>query len=125
MIVPPTGSDRRATARRRTCLGADIHVAAFLSETACRLRDVSLDGARIVVAADAILPAVFDLAIPYRNEMRRARLVWRDGIHAGLRFITGIDAAEQGSADGTRRQVDPESGRTGVVDTPDCPDRLH
>ena len=47
--------DRRRTARRRVCLGGRVRVAAFLPELDCTVRDVSLDGAGIRVAAETIL----------------------------------------------------------------------
>ncbi|GJE62645.1 PilZ domain-containing protein [Methylobacterium trifolii] len=78
--------ERRETARRRACLGATIRVAAFLPERGCYLRNLSLDGAKLVVPEAVTLPPVFDLVVTSRQETRRARLVWRRGGEAGIRF---------------------------------------
>lgn len=84
--------DRRRTARRRVCLGGRLRVAAFLPDLDCTVRDVSLDGARIRVPADAALPDCIELFIPCRGETRRAFIAWRAGESVGLGF------AETGAA---------------------------
>jgi hypothetical protein len=86
--------DRRRTARRRVCLGGRVRVAAFLPELDCTVRDVSLDGARIRVDAETILPDCFDLFIPCRNETRRVFVAWRSGAAVGL----GFDVTQAASA---------------------------
>ena len=87
-------SERRRTARRRVCLGGRVRVAAFLPEIDCTVRDVSLEGARIRVRADSVLPDRFDLFIPCRNETRRACVAWRSGAVIGLAFEGGLAAPE-------------------------------
>ena len=84
--------DRRRTARRRVCLGGRLRVAAFLPDLNCTVRDVSLDGARIRVPADAALPDCIELFIPCRGETRRAFIAWRAGESVGL------GSAETGAA---------------------------
>lgn len=111
-------TERRHSDRRRACFGATLRVAAFLPEIECRLRDHSLTGARIVVAADVPLPRLVDLTVPCRNRTRSAVVVWRSGTQAGLAFV---DAAGPGEGSGIAPRADVEPDR---VATP-SPGRLH
>ena len=79
-------SERRDEVRRRVCFAGLIETAAFLPTLPCMVRDVSLTGARLKIDAAAILPDRVVLAVPLRGEQRRARVVWRQGEMAGLRF---------------------------------------
>ncbi|MGH1572894.1 PilZ domain-containing protein [Methylobacterium sp. P31] len=78
--------ERRHTARRRVYLGGRVRHVAFLLEIECIVRDVSLEGARICVSADTVLPDCFDLFIPCRDEMRRVFIAWRRETAIGLGF---------------------------------------
>ncbi|MCJ2049014.1 PilZ domain-containing protein [Methylobacterium sp. J-070] len=89
--------ERRQTARRRVCLGGLVKVAAFLPGIDCRLRDVSLGGAKIRVSDADTVPACFDLFVPCRGEIRRAVVAWRAGAMVGVVF------------DGTPAVSEPES----------------
>ncbi|MEE7440058.1 pilus assembly protein PilZ [Methylobacterium oryzae] len=86
--------ERRRTARRRVCLGGRLRVAAFLPEIDCTVRDVSLDGARVRLPAEAVLPDCVELFIPCRGEIRRAFVAWRAGESVGLGFAETRAATE-------------------------------
>ncbi|SEO80477.1 PilZ domain-containing protein [Methylobacterium sp. UNC300MFChir4.1] len=86
--------ERRRTARRRVCLGGRLRVAAFLPEIDCTVRDVSLDGARVRLPAEALLPDCVELFIPCRGETRRAFVAWRAGESVGLGFAETRAATE-------------------------------
>lgn len=88
--------DRRHDTRRRVCLGGLIETAAFLPEIACTVRDVSLTGARIRIAAETTLPGRVVLRVPLRRECRLGRVVWQAGDMVGLHFEP--DEADNGTS---------------------------
>lgn len=94
MILTTPTCERRHSDRRRACLGGTLRLAAFLPELECRLRDVSLTGARLIVAEDVALPRLVDLTVPRHKLSRRARVVWRNGTHVGLAFLDTVAACE-------------------------------
>jgi hypothetical protein len=53
----------------------------------CFVRNCSGEGAKIAVAETLPLPHEFDFLIPAKRQNRRARLVWRRGGQAGVRFV--------------------------------------
>jgi hypothetical protein len=55
----------------------------------CAIADISATGARIVLEAECELPERFLLLLTPSGEARRhCRLVWRDGLAAGVEFPT-------------------------------------
>ncbi len=94
-------NERRQDSRRRVCFGGQVETAAFMVDTPCMVRDVSLSGARIRIAPGAILPERVVLHVPLRGECRVARLIWREGDMVGLRFEPAGDESrpEGGTAD--------------------------
>jgi hypothetical protein len=54
----------------------------------CMIRDLSEDGARIVLSDTVALPEVIELDIPQRELRRRARVVWRRNGEIGLCFAS-------------------------------------
>ena len=52
----------------------------------CMIRDLSEDGARIVLSDTVALPEVIELDIPQRELRRRARVIWRRNGEIGLCF---------------------------------------
>jgi hypothetical protein len=55
----------------------------------CAIADISATGARIVLQAACELPERFILLLTPSGEARRhCRLVWRDGLAAGVKFLT-------------------------------------
>ncbi|MCJ2015759.1 PilZ domain-containing protein [Methylobacterium sp. J-076] len=87
-------NERRDDARRRVCLGGLIETAAYLPEIPCQVRNVSLAGARLRVAPEAILPERIVLRVPMRNETRLGRVVWRSGDAVGLSFAPDAPTAQ-------------------------------
>jgi hypothetical protein len=55
----------------------------------CAIADISETGARIVLATECNLPERFILLLTRKGEARRhCRLVWRNGLTAGVEFPT-------------------------------------
>lgn len=109
--------ERRDDARRRVLLGGWIETAAFLPDLACTVRDVSLTGARLRIAGDAILPGRVILRVPVRGECRLGRVVWRDGESVGLRFDAD-DAAVDAQAAVKAREAEIARLRAALIAAP-------
>lgn len=95
--------ERRVDARRRVLLGGLIETAAFLPPVPCTVRNVSLSGVRIEVAAGAVLPSRLVLHVPLRGQHLTVCVVWREGSAVGLRFEGDLPAPEPGPATGADR----------------------
>ncbi len=85
--------ERRREPRRRALLGANLTVPSTAFVTACTVRDITGDGARIVVGETIPLPDTFDLAITQQSTSRQATLIWRSGDRAGVSFVRPRPAA--------------------------------
>ena len=76
--------ERRHHPRQRAYIGAQIVFNQRRCVLDCLVRNVSGDGARIEFTNTALMPGVFDLLMPYREETRRARVRWRSRDAAGV-----------------------------------------
>jgi hypothetical protein len=91
-VIADAGTDARAGPRRRTRLrsGKIIDLDnGFLVE--CQIFDRSAFGARVRLVAPADLPPALRLFEDEAGDAVNARLVWRKGSEAGLRFSGHLD----------------------------------
>lgn len=79
--------ERRNAPRLRTYLGAKISFDANYCVVDCLVRDLSRNGAKLVLSGTVILPAYFDLIVPKKGWKLRAELVWRDTDRVGVSFL--------------------------------------
>jgi hypothetical protein len=82
--------ERRKLHRGRTYLGGRIVFNNRCSTLDCLVRNLSQDGAKVVFSHAVAVPGEFDVAIHRKGESRRARVVWRDETHAGIRFLDSV-----------------------------------
>ena len=76
-------NERRRQQRWPSLLGAT----AIINETStldCLIRDVSADGAHVVLGNTALLPLSFHLHVPCRGKTWRVALKWRRDAEAGV-----------------------------------------
>ena len=52
----------------------------------CTIKNISPSGAKIEVCNTFAIPAEFDLSIPAKNRVVRARMMWRDAEAIGVEF---------------------------------------
>jgi hypothetical protein len=78
--------ERRKHVRMPSFLGGRVQMRHLSSTLDCIIRNMSPAGGRIVLAAPALLPAAFDLNITSRDQLFRARIIWRNELHAGVAF---------------------------------------
>ena len=79
-------NERRASRRQKSFLRGVVYFDKRRSETACLVRDLSEDGARIVLSQTITIPDVIELQIPQREQMVSARVQWRRADEVGLSF---------------------------------------
>ena len=77
---------RRASLRQKSFLRGVVYFDKRRSETACLVRDLSEDGARIVLSQTITIPDVIELQIPQREQTLSARVQWRRADEVGLSF---------------------------------------
>lgn len=78
--------ERRVLHRRRTYLGGKISFDDSYCVVDCLIRDMSRNGARLIVAGTAILPSRFDLLVRKPSVKLQAELIWRDTDQVGVAF---------------------------------------
>jgi PilZ domain len=78
--------ERRASRRQKSFLRGIVYFDKRRSETACLVRDLSADGARILLSQTITIPDLIELEIPQREQMIIARVEWRRADEAGLSF---------------------------------------
>jgi hypothetical protein len=79
-------NERRASRRQKSFLRGVVYLDKRRSETACLVRDLSEDGARIVLSQTITIPDVIELQIPQREQTLSARVQWRRADEVGLSF---------------------------------------
>ncbi len=85
----PSQAELRRKPRRNFHYNASVLLDAKSLPQPCEIADISATGARIVLAKDCELPERFILLLTRSGEARRhCRLVWRDGLAAGVEFPT-------------------------------------
>lgn len=79
--------ERRKVARTRSYVGGRISFNQRCSTMDCLLRNVSTEGALLIVSHTAVLPDRFEVAVPRKERAYSARLVWRREDRAGVSFL--------------------------------------
>jgi hypothetical protein len=85
--------ERRTSRRQKSFLRGVVYFNKRRTEMACMVRDLSEDGARIVLSQTIPIPDVIELQIPQREEMVAARVQWRRADEIGLAFAKADAAA--------------------------------
>jgi len=78
--------ERRSSRRQKSFLRGVVYFDKRRSETACLVRDLSEDGARIILSQTVTIPDLIELDIPQRQQTVIARVEWRRADEAGLSF---------------------------------------
>jgi hypothetical protein len=82
-------AELRRKPRRQFHYNASVLLDAKSVPQPCEIADISATGARIVLAKECELPERFILLLTRSGDARRhCRLVWRDGLAAGVEFPT-------------------------------------
>ena len=81
-----SGAERRVAVRVRTLKRAKVFFNNRYSTYDCVVRNISATGALLTLGASVPLPRSFEIRIGDDREERPARLVYRRGVLAGIRF---------------------------------------
>jgi hypothetical protein len=92
------GSERRVAQRMRTLKRAKVLFNNRFSTFDCIVRNISATGALLTIDEAAHLPKVFDIIIGEEKAERPARLVYRRGMLAGIRFLDVVSEDDEQSA---------------------------
>ncbi|WP_332682631.1 PilZ domain-containing protein [Bosea sp. (in: a-proteobacteria)] len=85
--MPAAGTtERRLQARNRTFIGAQIIFNQRQSTLDCTVRNLSEQGALLVLSDAVATPELFELYFPLKRESRMVRARWHDGARQGVEF---------------------------------------
>lgn len=87
--------EARKAQRKRAMLGATIVFNNRNSTIECKIRNISEDGAKIVVSEDVSFPQRFDFNVPQHGRSYQAKVIWRHGGETGLEFINDVVAGRE------------------------------
>jgi len=79
--------ERRKRRRTRALKAGKIVFNRRLSVIDCTVRDLTEDGACLVVASVVGVPDAFDLLIPFDNLKRSCRVIWKMAGKIGVTFV--------------------------------------
>lgn len=103
--------ERRQTIRLRTFLGGVVNFNKRRCTMDCLVRNLSEDGAKVVLHQPFTIPDEFDLEIGQRERTFRARTIWRTHSEAGVRFVSPEAEPRVIPLDYARRLKDCEADR--------------
>ena len=87
-------AELRKKPRRAFHYNARILIGGDAPPIVCSISDISEIGARLTLESDSELPEEFVLLLtPKGTPRRQCRLIWRDGLAAGVEFPQQEDAA--------------------------------
>jgi len=78
--------DKRKSPRRRVLKGGKIVFADALRVIDCRIRDLSPDGARLIIASTMGIPDTFLLLEQSTGKLYPTSVVWRQAAALGVKF---------------------------------------
>ena len=80
-------AEARGDERVRSFLRARILFNNNSSTIECTIKNISSSGAKIELSSGLSVPNEFDLDVPQKGRVYRARLMWRDSASLGVRFV--------------------------------------
>lgn len=94
--MPAAGTtERRQQTRNRTFIGAQIIFNQRQSTLDCTIRNLSDQGALLVLSDAVATPDLFELYVPQKRESRMVRARWHDGARKGVEFTGTGKASEE------------------------------
>lgn len=83
-------AEPRKRQRVRTMLGAQIIFNNRNSTIDCQVRNMTDDGAKIVVDGHMTFPQRFEFHVPQKGRSYQAKVIWRQDNETGLEFIPDV-----------------------------------
>jgi hypothetical protein len=97
--------EKRRSTRSRVFLGAELLFGSQFPAVECHVKNISREGASIVVQSSAQLPDRFDLVIRKTNERHHAVITRSDGRHFGIAYLSAANANRRWSSSAELRQT--------------------
>ena len=86
--------ERRISRRLKSFLRGFVYFDKRRGTMSCLVRDLSVEGARIIFSEAVTIPDMINLHIPQKSQTLRARVTWRRGDEIGLGFSAANPAAD-------------------------------
>jgi hypothetical protein len=105
--------ERRELARQKSFLRGYVYFNNRRTSVECHIRDLSKEGARILISTSVNIPDTVELYIPQRDQTVRAYVRWRRSEEIGLSFSeadANSDAAPSGELTQRVTQLESEIG---------------
>lgn len=83
-------AEPRKRQRVRTMLGAQIIFNNRNSTIDCQVRNMTDDGAKIIVDSQLTFPQRFEFHVPQKGRTFQAKVIWRQENETGLEFIPDV-----------------------------------
>ena len=93
-------SERRESRRPKSFLRGFVSFDRRRGVMSCLVRDLSDEGARIILSQSVTIPDVISLHIPQREQTFHAQVQWRRGDEIGLAFIDAESATPTTAKEG-------------------------
>ena len=103
-IADMTMAEARRDERVRAFLRARICFNNNASTIDCTVKNISASGAKIEMSSAVSVPSEFDLDVPQKGRIYRARLMWRDASSLGVQFVDRSADTEQLDSHAARLQ---------------------
>ena len=104
-----TMAEVRRDERVRAFLRARIIFNGGNSSVECIIKNFSASGAKIELSDAVAVPSEFDLDVPQKHRLYRARLMWRDPEALGVQFIETVAATDSGTLEASLARLDREN----------------
>ena len=85
-------SERRTAPRQKAFLRGKLYYSNRLNVADCLIRDMSDQGARVIVSDALALPDELELHVLQKDQNCLVRVVWRRGQEMGLAFVRAVQS---------------------------------
>jgi PilZ domain len=97
--------EKRRSPRSRVFLGGELLIGSQFPAVECHVKNISHEGASIVVQSSAQLPDRFDLVIRKTNERHHAVITRSNGRQFGIAYLSAANANRKWSSPTNLRQA--------------------
>ena len=103
--MKPIFTEKRRSTRSRVFLGGELLFGSQFPAVECHVKNISREGASIVVQCSAQLPDRFDLVIRKTNERHQAVITRSNGRQFGIAYLSAAIASRKWSSPTELRQT--------------------
>jgi hypothetical protein len=97
--------EKRRSTRSRVFLGGELLFGSQFPPVECHVKNISREGASIIVQSSAPLPDRFDLVIRKTNERHHAAITRSNGRQLGIAYLSAANVDRKWSSPAELRQT--------------------